>query len=55
MVVGSCTVTVRCEMFNQQYIFEHFNREQHNAFLSDVSVILIGNTSATHPLRQEHY
>ena len=39
----------------QEHLFEHFNSEEHNGFLCDVSVTLIDKTDAKNPIKREHY
>ena len=39
----------------QEYLFEHFNEEEHDRFLEDVSIILIGKRDPSEPLKSENY
>ena len=46
---------VRGEVCLQEHLFEHFNSEQDNEFLHDISVTLINKIDAKKPITREHY
>ena len=46
---------VRGEVCLQEHLFEHFNNEQDNEFLHDISVTLINKIDAKNPIKREHY
>ena len=45
---------MRGEACFQEYLFEHFNSEENNGFLHDLSVTLIDKTYAKNPIKREH-
>ena len=46
---------MRGEVCLQEHLFEHFNSEQDNEFLHDISVTLINKIDAKKPIKREHY
>ena len=39
----------------QEYLYSHFEREEHNSFLEDVSITLINKTDGSDPTKRETF
>ena len=54
IIINVMTENMRGEACFQEYLFEHFNSEENNGFLHDLSVTSIDKTYAKNPIKREH-
>ena len=53
-IINVMTENMRGEACLQEHLLEHFNSEENNGFLHDLSVTLIDKTDAKYPIKREH-